>query len=107
MALRASNLTLELLLPLDLRDTKNEAASEFAHRYRILNKREPSWPAAISYDAVTLAIRAASVPGGWQAYLGAGGKAAPVGLSGPYDFAGGKLPGEVAKVTKDSAQNLP
>ncbi|MDR2199226.1 MAG: ABC transporter substrate-binding protein [Deltaproteobacteria bacterium] len=104
-AFLAANLTLEVVVPYDMRDTKNAAFNEFVHRFRILNKAEPAWPSLAAYDAVTMAIKVGSVPEG-ERYLTTGERG-PEGLSGFYSFSDGLVPGRVATVTKDSAVYYP
>ncbi|MDR2340565.1 MAG: hypothetical protein LBF40_10625 [Deltaproteobacteria bacterium] len=104
LAYLAANLNLELVLPLDLRNTKIQALSEFVHRYRIENKQEPAWPSVLAYDAVALAIKASSVP---QASMYLDGAEAPEGLAGSYAFSEGKVPGEVVRVNRDSTVYYP
>jgi ABC-type branched-subunit amino acid transport system substrate-binding protein len=105
LAYVASNLNLELVVPLDMRNAKNVALSEFTHRYRIMNKQEPSWPSVMAYDAVAMAIKADSSPDGAM-YLTIGDKG-PEGIAGNYNFVTGKLPVEVVKVNRDSAVYYP
>jgi ABC-type branched-subunit amino acid transport system substrate-binding protein len=101
----ASKLNLELVVPLDLKNSKIDALNQFIHRFRLSYKQEPTWPSVLAYDAVTMAIKASSVPEG-ALYLNSGDKG-PEGLAGYYSFADRKVPAEVVKVVRESAVYFP
>jgi ABC-type branched-subunit amino acid transport system substrate-binding protein len=105
LAFLSANLNLELLVPLDLRNTKNPTLNKFVGLYRARNKQDPTWPSVLAYDAITMAITANSAPNGTM-YL-SDPESEPTGLAGSYLFAKRKVPSELVKVTRDSSVYYP
>jgi ABC-type branched-subunit amino acid transport system substrate-binding protein len=65
---RALGLNLTLCLPV-APAPKNNDYNVFTRRYEYSTKNSPTWPAVLAYDAVTLAVKAASM-GNIKEYLG-------------------------------------
>jgi ABC-type branched-subunit amino acid transport system substrate-binding protein len=103
-AVAVKGLNLEAAVPLDLRDSKSDLLNEFVHRFRLLNRQDPSWPAVTAYDAVSLAIQGTSSMEGPLFFTEGGG---PKGIAGVYNFQEGKVPGALVKVTADSVVYFP
>ena len=105
MAYIAARTNLELVVPRDLRNTKDPALNEFVQRFRLLNRQDPAWPSVTAYDAVTMAVKAAASPEG-EGNLAAEDKV-HTGLAGEYSFSSRRVPGEVVRVSADSVVYFP
>ncbi|MDR2459479.1 MAG: ABC transporter substrate-binding protein [Deltaproteobacteria bacterium] len=94
---------LNLCVPANMADTKNEELSVFIDRYRQEYKEDPVWSSVVAYDAVSLAELALSSEDGFAFLNSSEGHA---GLVGTYLFSSSTRPSGILRVDLTNTKNV-